>query len=124
MRPAFQRSEARAVLLLERFRGGFAFSAGPGPDLSRESQASRRQRKPRVKRIDPGFLVFVAIANERGARRPRTRREARGYLATLSRKTIVLLYFWPGSRRTGANCGLFGASGKCCGSSAMPSPWR
>ena len=36
MRPAFQRSTSRAVLLLERFRGGFAFSAGPGPDLSRE----------------------------------------------------------------------------------------
>ena len=36
-RPAFQRFEAVAVLLLERFRGGFAFSAGPGPDLSRES---------------------------------------------------------------------------------------
>ena len=35
-RPAFQRSTSRAVLLLERFRGGFAFSAGPGPDLSRE----------------------------------------------------------------------------------------
>ena len=35
-RPAFQRLASRAVLLLERFRGGFAFSAGPGPGLSRE----------------------------------------------------------------------------------------
>ena len=30
-RPAFQRFEAVAVLLRERVRGGFAFSAGPGP---------------------------------------------------------------------------------------------
>ena len=40
-RPAFQRFEAVAVLLLERFRGGFAFSAGHRPDLSRESPYRR-----------------------------------------------------------------------------------
>jgi hypothetical protein len=48
-RPAFQRFEAVAVLLLERFRGGFAFSAGPGPDLSRESPISRIGNRSCVK---------------------------------------------------------------------------
>jgi hypothetical protein len=47
-RPAFQRFEAVAVLLLERFRGGFAFSAGPGPGLSRESADSQIRNRPCV----------------------------------------------------------------------------
>ena len=75
-RPAFQRFEAVAVLLLERFRGGFAFSAGPGPGLSRESPFSRirnrdgvNSHRPRARRSTLG--ADAERNPRRFSRRPR-----------------------------------------------------
>lgn len=76
-RPAFQRFEAVAVLLLERFRGGFAFSAGPGPDLSRESAASQIRNRPCVNSSEPRFhaLSRGAVQGRNRSRFSRRRNE-------------------------------------------------
>jgi len=83
-RPAFQRSTSRAVLLLERFRGGFAFSAGPGPDLSRERSPGNEPRprpstdqtaRGRTQRSAPAAIA--ENANFSGARVVASRRQGR-----------------------------------------------
>lgn len=74
-RPAFQRSEARAVLLLERFRGGFAFSAGSeARSLPRERRPAGGRTGVRIKRIDPDASYWRRDASDRGAGRHITRR--------------------------------------------------
>ena len=64
-RPAFQRFEAVAVLLLERFRGGFAFSAGLGPVSPARARPVRSATDPASNKGGP--ISGLGVGRRRGA---------------------------------------------------------